>query len=498
MIKYYYINKIYFLINLIFFNILIYYNIYGNKNPTDIPELLYYNNQKIQLLIPDKKCQKTLYFESEFRNNNTNKFDIRKINLKDKNYFLTFFLNEEHIMEYKEILENHSFIRSRYEYGTHNLFLCYKKKNYSKEKKYNDYNLYKYQKVYRYLDADNYFKKDTLYRSYYSMKKLFFEDFDYMPETYCYPDEKIIIENRFKDYKFNLSDLWLIKPANLDSGRGITFLSSIKNINMTEFIISKYIRNINLINDKKYDLRLYVLITGLKPLRIYFYKEGLVRIAAEKFFLNESSINNKFIHLTNTAINKFSKNFIKPNNSQNRNSNTWNIFMYKNFLKEKNIEWDIVKEKIKDIIIKSIISVHQNLIEENERKKVDDQSFYDILGFDIIITDDFIPKLIEINFSPDLKIYNSLQKPIKSNLIIDTLNLIGITPFSRRTYKTLNPKINFHSDIDENINNALCELERPKGDFEMIFPKKENINKYKKYFFNNSKENIEFWNKIIY
>jgi hypothetical protein len=33
-------------------------------------------------------------------------------------------------------------------------------------------------------------------------------------------------------------------------------------------MITKYIRNINLINNKKYDLRLYVLITGLKALMI--------------------------------------------------------------------------------------------------------------------------------------------------------------------------------------------------------------------------------------
>ena len=57
-------------------------------------------------------------------------------------------------------------------------------------------------------------------------------------------------------------------------------------------MITKYVLNINLINNKKYDLRLYVLITGLKPLRIYLNRQGLVRIAAAEYSLNVSSIIN--------------------------------------------------------------------------------------------------------------------------------------------------------------------------------------------------------------
>ena len=128
---------------------------------------------------------------------------------------------------------------------------------------------------------------------------------------------------------------------------------------------------------------------------------------------------------------------------------------------------------------------------------MNDQSFFDLLGFDILITDNYIPKLIEINYIPDMTIYSNLEKPLKYNLFIDTLNIIGIVPFSRNTWKTLNKNIIYESDIDEKINNALCELERPRGDYELIFPTKINISKYSKYFFDNSKENLVFWDKIL-
>ena len=74
---------------------------------------------------------------------------------------------------------------------------------------------------------------------------------------------------------------------------------------------------------------IYVLVTGLKPLRIYLNKEGLVRIAAEKFTLNESSFENSFIHLTNTGINKKSKNYIFSQDFYSENANKLSLYTYK-------------------------------------------------------------------------------------------------------------------------------------------------------------------------
>ena len=119
------------------------------------------------------------------------------------------------------------------------------------------------------------------------------------------------------------------------------------------------------------------------------------------------------------------------------------------------------------------------------------------MGFDVLITDDFIPKLIEINFRPDLRIYNKLEQPIKYNLFIDTLNLIGIIPFSRVYDQPVDKKVKFNDNIKEKITNAFCEIQRPKGGYELIFPTKENIRDYKKYFLINYEENVKFWEKYF-
>ena len=96
-----------------------------------------------------------------------------------------------------------------------------------------------------------------------------------------------------------------------------------------------------------------------------------------------------------------------------------------------------------------------------------------------------------------MTIYNKIDKYIKTNLFIDTLNLIGIVPFSHKNYfNSFYKEFEFKNKIEDVVNNAYCELRRPRGDYQLIFPVKSNINIYKKYFINNNQENIEFWKKI--
>lgn len=70
-------------------------------------------------------------------------------------------------------------------------------------------------------------------------------------------------------------------------------------------MVQNYIDNPLLYKGLKFDFRIYVLVAGCDPLRLYIYNEGLVRFATEKYEpASEDNFDNLYMHLTNYAINK--------------------------------------------------------------------------------------------------------------------------------------------------------------------------------------------------
>ena len=99
--------------------------------------------------------------------------------------------------------------------------------------------------------------------------------------------------------------------------------------------MQRYISNPYLINNLKFDLRIYVLITSFDPLKIYVYEEGLTRFASEAY-TNRKNSTNKFMHLTNYSVNKKSSNFVKNKDATEDNvGHKWSLSALFKFLKTK-------------------------------------------------------------------------------------------------------------------------------------------------------------------
>ena len=67
-----------------------------------------------------------------------------------------------------------------------------------------------------------------------------------------------------------------------------------------------------------YYTRIYVLLLSAKPLRIYWFKDVLVRFATQKYDLDD--LDNSYAHLTNTSINKNSTSYSRWMNAVERTS----------------------------------------------------------------------------------------------------------------------------------------------------------------------------------
>ena len=134
-------------------------------------------------------------------------------------------------------------------------------------------------------------------------------------------------------------------------------------------VVSRYIDNPLLLFGHKFDLRVYVVVTCYDPLRVYVYREGLVRFATEKYNqsttpgtatngqLEEASV---FAHLTNYSINKKNENYVQNEDAEEDDSGfKWSFSAMQQHFKQEGIDVNLMWSKIYDVVIKSLVSIEE-------------------------------------------------------------------------------------------------------------------------------------------
>jgi tubulin polyglutamylase TTLL11 len=76
-------------------------------------------------------------------------------------------------------------------------------------------------------------------------------------------------------------------------------------------VIQEYIENPLLIDNKKFDMRLYVMLKSIDDIEIYLCKEGMARFCTEDYEEpTGDNLKQLFGHLTNFTLNKDNENYI--------------------------------------------------------------------------------------------------------------------------------------------------------------------------------------------
>lgn len=87
-----------------------------------------------------------------------------------------------------------------------------------------------------------------------------------------------------------------------------TNLDGVPNIVKTDaFVVQKYLERPLLINKRKFDIRLWVLIN--QDHKVFMFKEGYIRTSSFTFDTSPESIDKLFIHLTNNAVQRFNESY---------------------------------------------------------------------------------------------------------------------------------------------------------------------------------------------
>ncbi|VDM15997.1 unnamed protein product [Hydatigera taeniaeformis] len=247
------------------------------------------------------------------------------------------------------------------------------------------------------------------------------DEHDFIPTTYLLPQDYTLFTEEFRR---NPRATWIIKPSARSRGVGIFIVNRLSQIkkwareghtgNRDAFSLPHvaYIENPLLIGGKKFDLRMYVLVTSFKPLKCYVNKLGFCRFCTVRYDRKDSELGNMFVHLTNISIQKHAADY------NSRHGGKWSIFNLRLWLEGTR------GKEVADKLFNEIYWMMYHSLQSVANVINNDRHCFECYGYDIIIDDTLKPWLIEINASPSLSSTTQLDRIMKYKLVDDVLNIV--------------------------------------------------------------------------
>ncbi|XP_071882427.1 probable tubulin polyglutamylase TTLL9 isoform X3 [Anas platyrhynchos] len=257
---------------------------------------------------------------------------------------------------------------------------------------------------------------------------------DFFPKTFEMPSEYHLFVEEFHKKP---GTTWIMKPVGRSQGKGIFLFRKLKDIvdwkkdggrteeqkdetQIETYVAQQYIENPYLIGGRKFDLRVYVLVTSYIPLKAWLYRDGFARFSNTRFTLN--SIDDHCIlpvrvcdvHLTNVAVQKTARDYDPEKGCK------WMIQQLRQYLTAKHGAGsvEVLFADMDNIFIKSLQSVQKVIIS--------DKHCFELYGYDILIDRNLKPWLLEVNASPSLIASSQEDYELKCHLLKDTLHIVDM------------------------------------------------------------------------
>nr|XP_031309947.1 tubulin polyglutamylase TTLL5 isoform X7 [Camelus dromedarius] len=284
-------------------------------------------------------------------------------------------------------------------------------------------------------------RKDRLYKNIIRMQHTHgFKAFHILPQTFLLPAEYAEFCNSYSKDR----GPWIVKPVASSRGRGVYLINNPNQISLEEnILVSRYINNPLLIDDFKFDVRLYVLVTSYDPLVIYLYEEGLARFATVRYDQGAKNIRNQFMHLTNYSVNKKSGDYVSCDDPEVEDyGNKWSMSAMLRYLKQEGRDTTALMAHVEDLIIKTIISAELAIATACKTFVPHRSSCFELYGFDVLIDSTLKPWLLEVNLSPSLACDAPLDLKIKASMISDMFTVVGFVcqdPAQRASTRSICP-----------------------------------------------------------
>ena len=237
-----------------------------------------------------------------------------------------------------------------------------------------------------------------------------------MPESYILDDPNEMMEFR-RHFNPNEKAIYILKK-NVQRKEGLKltrdFFEILNGSDEDYRVAQKYITDLYLINDRKINLRIYLLII-VKNNTVYFYlcRKGKCIYTNKKYNDNdldfESNITSYNLDMT-----------VYKNNP--RNFDELRKYIDNNVYNRPNAGAYVFK-KIDAIMTKVSKCLANNIYQS---KNIKGSVTFQLFGCDVIFTDDLLPYLLEMNKGPDMTPRDEIDEEMKSTVQIDMFRTIGI------------------------------------------------------------------------
>eukprot|EP00994_Dinema_validum_P007437 NODE_611_length_1504_cov_89.870103_g451_i0.p1 GENE.NODE_611_length_1504_cov_89.870103_g451_i0~~NODE_611_length_1504_cov_89.870103_g451_i0.p1 ORF type:complete len:419 (-),score=94.89 NODE_611_length_1504_cov_89.870103_g451_i0:159-1415(-) len=254
-------------------------------------------------------------------------------------------------------------------------------------------------------------------------------EYDFFPLSFTLPAEYGMFAEEYK--KVPSGTVFIMKPIGSCQGRGIFLFTKLQHIadwrrdsrfgtnsgeqgTVENYIVQRYIDRPLLVGGRKFDLRIYALVTSYQPLTVWLYRAAFCRFTQQRYSMNLKNIGDTFVHLTNVAVQKTNPNYSKQQGCK------WSVRKLKLWIMSKFGEAaaEQVFSDIQDVILRALLSVQKVMI--------NDKHCFELYGYDVLLDADLKVWVIEVNASPSLSAETSADYDLKYNLLMDTLNLVDV------------------------------------------------------------------------
>ena len=318
-----------------------------------------------------------------------------------------------------------------------------------------------YQKINHFPGMHSLARKNCLAGNLQDMQQALPGDYDFFPQTWLLPRD-------FGDLKKALGEkktrTYIVKPEAECQGRGIFLTRELQAIPLgARYVVQRYIHKPYLIEGLKFDMRIYVLVTGCDPLRIFVHEEGLARFATEPYVPPfPSNLADTCMHLTNYAINKDNSKFVYNTDAQRDDvGHKRSLRAVFQLLQAAGHDTDTLWTTICGIIVKTLCSAQPllaHIYRSCQPLDPSDSMCFEILGVDILLDHNLKPWLLEVNHSPSFTTDTPLDHSIKKKVIADALRLLDISRDHRDSYNQL-IQDRFYQQVVREKKTSDCKLQ---------------------------------------